>query len=200
MDHSTHKNILKGCISGDSKAQEAFVREFSDFVYRTIQYTFKTKNTLYNQSDVEDLHNTLFIKLLENRCRKLKQFKGKNGCSVQSWVRLITVRVVIDHLRKTGTQEKKTLPLDTVSEFQGEGLEPIELVERKEQYQFIHNGLQELLPRDRLFLKLHFLEELSIRKVAEIMGLSESNAHSLKHRALKRLKNKMAQNTKATIP
>ena len=59
----------------------------------------------------------------------------------------------------------------------------------------IQEGIQALMPRDRLFLKLHCMEGLSIKEVASILNISEANAHSVKHRAIERLKTKMAQDS-----
>ena len=199
----TDQDILRGCISGDSQAREAFVRRVSDLVYRSVQYTLKSNNVLSSQSDLEDLHNTVFVRLFENRCKKLRQYKGTNGCSVLSWVRLVTVRTVIDHLRKSHTdaltREGKSVPIDDIINMQGQTPEPWTLMEKEEQSRSLREGLQSLLPRDRLFVKLHFLEEMSITQVAEIMGLSENNAHSIKHRVIDRLKKWVAQNTKDII-
>ncbi len=58
---------LKKCIAGDKKACERFVREFSDLVYRSVRHTLLVKNVFFNQDDLEDLHNTVFLQLFENQ-------------------------------------------------------------------------------------------------------------------------------------
>ena len=200
MGDFTDQEIIAGCISGDRQVQETFVRQFSDPVFRTVQYTFRTKNIRYSQSDVEDLHNTVFVKLFERQCKKLKQYRGDNGCSLFSWIRLITVRTVIDHVRKVSkdaiTRRDEVLPLETLTDKKEEAPEAWTLLEKAEQYRLIKEGMQALIPRYRIFIKLHFLKGLSIREVADIIGTSEANAHSLKHRAIKQLKSAVAQITK----
>ena len=202
MEHLTDQDILAGCISGDRHTQEVFVRQFSDLVYRSIQYTLRIRDISCSQSDLEDLHNSVFVKLLDRRCKKLRQYKGKNGCSLSSWIRLITVRTVLDNLRKARTdaltRKDRVLSLDALVDMKSETPEPWTLMNKTEQSRMIRNGLLSLLPRDRLFLKLHCLEGLSIREVAVILRISEGNAHSLKHRAIKRLKAKIDLDTKDT--
>jgi RNA polymerase sigma factor (sigma-70 family) len=199
MTYLEDKELLAGCISGDGHAQEEFVKRFSDLVYKCVQYSLKVRNVFYNQDDVEDLHNTVFVKVLEKKCKKLRQFKGKNGCSLASWIRLITVRIVLDYLRKSNTdaitKKERTLSLDAMVSLKGETPEPWTLIDKMEQAQLIRQGLEELLPRDRLFLKLHFLEGLPIGEVAGILRISEGNAYSLKHRAIERLRKKIPQST-----
>jgi RNA polymerase sigma factor (sigma-70 family) len=141
------------------------------------------------------MHNSIFVRLFENRCKRLKQYKGKNGCSLASWIRIISVRTVIDSLRKESVDalnaRKPAAPLEVIDYIESEEPEPWVAIDKEDQWQLVQDGMKDLLPRDRLFLKLHFLERLSIGEVANIMGLSESNAHSIKHRALKRLKFKV---------
>ena len=160
MENLTDQQFLEGCISGDSQIQEAFIRQFSNHVYRTVQYTLRNKNIPYQQADAEDLHNTIFVKLFEHQCKKLKQFKGENDCSLFSWIRLITIRTVLDHIRKTSkdaiTSKGKMLPLEEVMNLKQESPEPITVMEKAEQFQLIEKGMQSLIPRYRLFLKLHF--------------------------------------------
>jgi len=194
VNHLADRDLVNGCVSGDKKALEWFVRRFSDPVYRTVQYTLKTKNASYTRPDLEDLHNNVFLRLFEDRCKKLRQYKGKNGCSLHSWLRIVTVRIVIDHLRKEASSPlgwwKADLPFETFAP-RAKDSEPWIHMDRAKLKSLVQAGMKELMPRDRLFLKLHFMGDLSIREVADIMNLSEASAHSLKHRAIKRLRSKV---------
>jgi RNA polymerase sigma factor (sigma-70 family) len=192
MNYLDDRALIAGCVSGSRDALEGFVRRFSDPVYRSIQYTLNAKNTRYSREDLEDLHNTVFLGILENQCRKLRQYKGENGCSLATWIRLITVRVVIDHMRKTGVDalggHKMKVPMDILDSFKSDGPDPLDDMERARQWKLIQEGMKALIPRDRFFLTLYCQEQYSVREIAGLMNLSEENAHSIKHRAIKRLK------------
>ena len=194
MKHSSEKNrpLLSGCLAGDRKAYETFVRRFSDPVYRAVQYAFKVKYVSYNASDLEDLHNTVFLCLFENRCKKLRQYQGKNGCSLATWIRIVTVRTVLNHLRKKGIDsmawQTKRIPLEDLPELKSDGAGPWALMEKAEQERLLQDGIRNLSPRDRLFMRLHFEMGLSLEEVAETMDFSIENAYSVKHRAIQRLK------------
>ena len=189
------RQILKRCISGEKRALEEFVIRFSNPVYKCIQFTLKAKQIPFSRQDLEDLHNTVFLNLFDKRCKKLRQYKGKNGCSVFSWIRLITVRTVIDYIRKAGrdviVQHKEAFSLDNLPDLIHDGFEPLTRLEAAEQKYLLLKGLESLMPRDRLFLQLHCLHGISIRKVAKMLQLSENNVYSLKHRAISRLKIKI---------
>ena len=192
VSHEEDRRLLSECFAGNRETSELFVREFSNLVYKSIQHTLITRQAPFNREDLEDLHNTVFLQLFEKRCKKLKQFEGRNGCSLASWVRIVTVRIVLNHLRKKGldalTQQKKKVSLDDLPELKGEGAEPGTDIEKAEQNQLLREGILNLSPRDRLFMKLHIDKGLTIEEIAKIMQLSIQNAYSIKHRAIQRLK------------
>lgn len=183
---------LKKCIAGDKKACDRFVREFSDLVYRSVRHTLWAKNVYFDQDDLEDLHNTVFLKLFENQGQKLRQFKGKNGCGLGTWTRIITVRIVLNHIRIRGldsiTGQQKCIPLEDIAELRSADFGPLAEIEKAEKRQSIKDGIRKLPSRDRLFLLLHYENGYSLKEVAETMKLSLNNAYIIKHRAIKKLK------------
>ena len=184
--------LLSGSISGDRKASEAFVRRFSDLVYSSVHRTFIAKQIPYTQQDIEDLHNSVFLKLFEKRCRKLRQYRGKNGCSLASWIRMVATRIVLNHLRKRGMDsmvgQQRRLPLDEINPSEGEHASAWSMVERKEQVRLLEQGILKLAPRDRLFMKLYYEKGLSMEKVSSALNISLQNGYIVKHRAVQRLK------------
>jgi len=197
MSYLNDRALITGCMSGSHHALEGLVRRFSDPVYRSIQYSLRAKGIRYSREDLEDLHNSVFLGIFENGCKKLRQYKGENGCSLHSWIRLITIRMVIDHLRKTDTDalggRNKKVPIEFLDSFKSDGPDLPDNMERAEQWRLTREGINALPPRDRLFLTLHCDEGLSIREIADLMEISEENAHSIKHRAIKRLREKIFQ-------
>ena len=186
------RELLSRCLAGNRMASETLVRRFSDLVYRSVQYTLMTRHVSFNRHDLEDLHNTVFLRLFEQGCRKLRQYEGKNGCALASWIRMIAVRTVLDHLRKKGVdaigRQKKRIPLEELPELRSDEVESRTQIEKVEQGRLLQEAIQRLLPRDRMFMKLHFNHGLSVAEVAETMGLSISNTYTLKHRAIQRLR------------
>ena len=63
-----------------------------------------------------------------------------------------------------------------------------EQIEQAERKRIIQEGIRKLPPRDRLFMILHFEMGLSVKEVAQAMQLSIDNAHTVKHRAIQKLK------------
>jgi len=192
------RQLLARCISGDRQASDAFVRQYSDLVYRTVQYTLLNRNVRFTPMDLEDLHNTVFISLFEKRCHKLKQFKGKNGCSVATWIRIITVRLVLNSIRRKGVDsiagQVMRVPIEDFSALESSDTETWALMEKAEQERLLQKGISDLAPRDRLFMNLHFNQGFTIKEIAETMKLSVDNVYTIKHRAIQRLKSYVEKN------
>ena len=190
------RELLFKCLSGDRKSSEKFIWRFSSLMYKSVQYTLMTKQVSYSKQDLEDLHHTVFIKLFERGFAKLKQYKGKNGCSLASWIRLITVRTVLDHLRNKGYDamgwQNRRIPLDQLPELGFDEFDIENRLESIELNRLLQVCIERLSPRDRLLIKLHFYQGFPLSEVAEIMQLSISNAYTLKHRAVQRLKSQAA--------
>ena len=190
-----NRELLSKCFSGDRKSLENFIRRFSSPVYKSVQYTLMTKQVSFSKQDLEDLHHTVFVKLFERRFAKLRQYKGKNGCSLISWIRVITVRTVLDHLRKKGYDtmgwQKRRIPLDQLPELRFNGFEIENRLETIELNRLLRICIERLSPRDRLLMKLHFYQGFPLSEVAEIMQLTANNTYTLKHRAVQRLKSQV---------
>ena len=198
IDRIRERRLLAACIAGDQAASNAFVRQYSDLVYRTVQYTLLNRNVRFTSMDLEDLHNTVFINLFDKRCRKLRQFKGKNGCSVVTWIRIITIRLVLNSIRRKGvdslTGQSFRVPIEGFSNLERRATDTWELMEKAEQESLLQKGISNLGPRDRLFMNLHFNKGFTIKEIADAMQLSVDNIYTIKHRAIKRLKSYVEKN------
>jgi len=185
------RRIINGCLTGDSKIMEEFIRIYSPLIYRYVQQTLTSSTIPFEEEDLKEHHNSVFVLLLENKCRKLKQFKGQNGCSLASWVRLITCRTVLNKLREESGDAnwiEYRLPIEEAADVLYDELSAMEYMELEEKKRFIRDCIKKMGNRDRLFLKLHVEQDLPVPKVARIMHMSPDNAHTLRHRAFERLK------------
>jgi RNA polymerase sigma factor (sigma-70 family) len=186
------RKLISKCISGHRDAWGNLVRRFSNLVYQTVRSTFVAKQAPFTRQDLEDLHNTVFLGLFDQGCAKLKLYQGRNGCTLASWIRIVTVRTVLNHLRKKGVDsplwEKRKTPVEELSWLKGEDQGPLALMENAEQEKLVQEGMESLSPRDRVFMKLHIDQGLPVEDVAEALQISVQNAYVVKHRAVEKLK------------
>lgn len=194
MTETTDREIIDGCINGDRTLRDMFVRRFSSLVYSAIQGVFKVRQRPMAREDLDDLHNSVFMVLFDRDCRKLTQYEGRNGCSLASWVRMIAVRHVLDEFRKQGHAlrvNEDIASLDFIADVIPDEPSPLAHIENKERMQVIEKALEQMLPRDRLVIRLHCFDEWPLDKVAGMMNVTANTVYSIKNRAIQRLKDKI---------
>lgn len=191
-DDWNERKLLSECISGSREAWDIFVRRYSKLVYHAISKTLNLYNAHCPREDIEDLYNSLFLALIENNNKKLKQFEGRNDCTLSSWIRLITVRRTIDFLRG----QKPMASLDEEDEESRSLMETIpdrspsvdDQLEHSESVNLIQEAIEDLSSSDKLFMTLYYEKELSPEEVAGILNVSVSTVYSKKNRVREKLK------------
>jgi len=194
MDALSDYDLLQGCIAGRRQAWNGFVERFTRYVYYLIRLTARKHATEFGPEETADLHNDLFVALMEDDCRRLRAYRGENGCSVRSWVRIITIRRCLDALRK----RRRFVSLDARDDDDGPrgptlvegGPDPLEAMliqadaERREQLETLTAGLSE---RDRLLLELIYVRKMSADAIAATLRIKKGALYTRKTRLIKRL-------------
>ncbi|MFA5005670.1 MAG: sigma-70 family RNA polymerase sigma factor [Candidatus Omnitrophota bacterium] len=92
--------FVQGCLKGDKQSWNEFLSRYSRLIYHYIYNVLKTRGYHYNQEDVSDIYQDIFRLLIKDDYKKLSSFKAKNGCSLASWLRQVTINSTLDYLRK----------------------------------------------------------------------------------------------------
>ncbi|MCX8043942.1 MAG: sigma-70 family RNA polymerase sigma factor [Desulfobacterota bacterium] len=172
------KQLLDQCLNGDPHAWETFIKRFSPLVYYAIQTVVHPTGAM--PDELIDLHNEIFLSLMENGGRKLRQYEGKNGCSLSTWIRVIAVRASIDYLKRqktlvslsgedAGRRADVTLTLNLSVDEQ--------LVEDEEK-RILKELIDDLPPGDRLFLRLLYYEEVPPADIAHLFHTTPNAVYS----------------------
>jgi RNA polymerase sigma-70 factor (ECF subfamily) len=184
-------SLLKECISGKKEAWDSFVTLYSKLIYYSINKTLKLHNHNLPQEDVDDLYNSVFVSLLDKNYRKLKQFEGRQGCTLSSWIRLITIRHTIDFLRS----QKQHISIDDDSD----GAQPLverlpdrstsfeKQLDQSETSRALKEAIEALPSSDRLFMELFYEKELPPEEIAGIMNVSVNTIYSKKNRVREKI-------------
>jgi RNA polymerase sigma factor (sigma-70 family) len=105
---------------------------------------------------------------------------------------MIAVRTVLDHLKKKGVDaiasKKDRIPLEKLPELKDGAKDILAEMETMDRNQLLQVAIKTLPPRDRLFMKLHFDQGLSMPEIAEIMQLSMGNIYTVKYRVIQKIK------------
>jgi RNA polymerase sigma factor (sigma-70 family) len=183
----TEGELLKGCISGDKKKWDIFVKRYNRLIYHTIYKTLRVNDKPTDPDDVNDLFQEVFASFCANDFKKLRMFDPARGCSLPSWLRMITVRMTIDHLRKER-------PLTSMEELT---IEPTqagdqETIIDEESTGDLRELLEELPAKDKLLIELSFMRELPPEEVARTLHISVGAFYTRKNRVIDKLRKKAA--------
>ena len=177
------KTLIGGCLRSDKAAWDSFVLEYSNLVYFTIKKTLVRHHTDPYADVVEELYQEFFVSLLRNDCKKLRQFRGAHGCSLASWLRIVTTRLTIDFIRK------QTLPAGEVaSAIARDSPDLVEPLINEEQQKLLNQAIQSLSARDRVLLDLCYRQMLASDEVAQLLKTSINAVYAQKSRVLEKIR------------
>lgn len=191
----TDEELMTACIAGDRRAWAQFVERFSRYVWFIVRVTGQKYGVRFSEDACADLHNDLFVALLEDDRRRLRHYTGRNGCSVRSWIRIITVRRTIDALRR----RRPELSIEADAEADGPNrLTPVapgpdaleHLLQREDEDR--RGDVAALFARlpatDRQLIDLLYVQKVSVPEAAEVLGIRHGALYTRKNRIIHKLR------------
>jgi RNA polymerase sigma-70 factor (ECF subfamily) len=191
-------NLIQRCLAKDKKAWDEFVERYSHLIYDAILRTFGRYGHPRQSDVLADLHNDIFLFILEDECRVLKQFEGRNGCQLAHYLRTVSIRRTVDFLRRI----RSTVSLDHE---ENDSLRDIFIVEEGsfgsngaaamvsgEQMQMLERLIGELKDSDRELCRLLLKDGFNPQEIAGELGISMDYFYVRKKRLLDKLKHMAA--------
>lgn len=134
----------------------------------------------------EDITANTFLRLWE-RIRA-----GEKIENPRALLYVIAHGLVVDHYRKAGRQKSVSLDLfDDVFEGETEG-DITSAINDRLNYAAVLSATQKLKDEYQEVLVLHYVQDISISEIAEILGEKENNVRVRLHRALAKLRDVLA--------
>lgn len=185
--------FVRKCVNGDSQSWDEFLQRYSRLIYKYIRSVLSSKSSFsLIQEQVDDLFQEFFASLLQDDCRKLRSFKGKNSCTLASWLRQVAVNFTLDYLRK----RKPMLSLDAENE-DGSSLKDIladgsfsvpDLLTREEMLDGLKDCIGELDNKSKLLLELNINQGLKLEFLKDLFRVSRAAIDMQKSRIMDRLR------------
>ena len=185
--------LIRGCLANERRAWNTFVSKYTRYVFFMIETTRGRYGARLSEEDKADLHAGIFASFIENDYRRLRDFEGRNQCTLRSWVRMITIRRTIDQLRK---KTPKQVSMEALHESRGyeatdQGDDPLgQLLTAEERARTpeLTELVSALSDSDQLLLELFLVDQLSAREVARSLGVSVGAVYTRKNRLIERLR------------
>ncbi len=165
----TEDQLIRGVINGDQKAIRHLLDEYQDYIYSICYSVLRTKE------ESEEATQDTFLKIIKALPRYVK--RGK----LSTWIYSVAYRTALDYLRK----RKITEEIDNYDREEEADIEArITGVERST---VLAKLIDKLNPKDSALIRMHYFEEMSIKELANITSLSESNVKVKLYRSRKML-------------
>lgn len=185
--------FVQRCVKGDKQSWDEFVEKYSRLIYNYIYKILNSKlPSRSNQKDINDIFQEIFILLTSDNFKKLKSFKAKNGCSLATWLRQVTINFTIDYLRKF----KPDVSLDNENS-DGMNLKDVladksgnitDLLIEEEKLSQLKDCIEKLDTEDKYFLELYINQGFSLEELKGILKVSRGAVDMRKSRIVERLK------------
>lgn len=179
MSEPTDKDLIVEVLKGITESFEPLVVKYQPRVFSLARRYARREN------EVEDIVQTVFLKAYS----KLSSYRG--DAPFEHWLMRTATYTCYDFLRKH--QRNREWNASDLSEeendwFENIGEESKDETNPKAAKSLVDKLLNELKPQDRHIIILLDLEEKSVKEIAEITGLSESNVKVKAHRAREKMR------------
>ena len=185
--------LLRECIEGDPDARRRLVEDYSGIVSYGVSVIFQQFGRPSRREEIEDLCQDVFLSLFDHDARKLRQYQGRNGCSLASWLRVVANRLTIDRLRREGRMisldDPDSAESSRIRDTQPDRrLGPEPQVEAAQRAARVRLMVKQLPAKDQLFVQLFYFQGLSIEEVASTIGITTNAAYVRKMRLHEKLR------------
>jgi len=180
------EELLRRVTGGEQAAFDELTKRYSSFVRTCIHKTLHQYSFTPVREDVEDLHNALFVSLMEDNFRRLRQYQGR--AAFETYLKIIIIRQVVDFLRRQRAHVSIDSDFFNPGQLRDQAPHAGTRLESSEQNLLLAGAIEALPPADRLLLKLAVYKGLSANKVCKIMNISMVAYYNRKSRIIKKLK------------
>lgn len=185
--------FVRKCVKADRCAWDEFVERYSRLIYNYIHRVIEVKGFETSRRDhIRDIFQDIFLSLVKDDFRKLKTFQGKNGCSLASWLRQVTINATLDYLRRH--RGLFSLDADTEEGFAFKdtlevgGLSADAVVESEERFAGLRECINALDTEDRYFIELHIYRGLELDELKAYFKVSRGAIDMRKTRIIAKLR------------
>ncbi len=184
--------FVRRCVKGDKRAWNEFVERYSSLIYNYIHSVLKVKGRAFSQENINDLFHDIFLSLAKDNFKKLGSFQARNGSSLASWLRQVTINFTIGYLRKL----KPLVSIDQETD-DGSSLAEIlssnspsvtDLLSQEERLMHLKDCIDKLALDDKYFLELHIYRGLAIEELKTYLKVSRPAIDMRKSRIVERLR------------
>ncbi len=183
--------FVQGCLKGNKQSWSEFILRYSRLIYNYIHSVLTVKGRSISTDQVEDIFQEIFHALIKDNYKKLSTYQGRNGCSLASWLRQVTINFTIDYLRKLkpvtslDAEDEDGFTLkDTLKDLSVGAIKFLNDQDRRKTLQECINLLES---DEQYFLELFLNQRLVLEEIKEHLQISRGAADMRKGRIFQKI-------------
>lgn len=178
--------LISRCAAGDDQSWAQFCQEYLELVRRAVCHKLAALGADASLwSDVDDICNNVFERLLANNCRALTRIR--NPKSIDAWLVAVAQNQTVDFIRQHVSRERlqAAVTREPVAQY---GATVADEAVRGEQNAALQERLASMAPQDRLVLELYFIHGQKYAEIASMLGLNINTLSARLRRAKEKLR------------
>jgi RNA polymerase sigma factor (sigma-70 family) len=184
--------FVQSCVKGDRQSWDEFLNKYSRLIYNYIHNVLNAKGFAFTQDHSSDIFQEIFCSLAKDNYKKLKSFKAKNGCTLATWLRQVTINSTIDYLRKikpaVAIDEERDDGFSLKDILRDDAVQVLDALSQKERLSALKECIGKLGTNDKYFIEMHINRNLKLERLKDHFRLSRGAIDMWKARILERLK------------
>jgi RNA polymerase sigma factor (sigma-70 family) len=171
----------------DQEILDLLYHTYGNYIYTVVRTQMQSVRLM--KEDVDDCFNHIIMKIAENNCKKVRQFKGESA--FKTYLTAICVNMVADYIQAEIRKEKLMVNFDDMENIRGLSAEdrginfftddPAQLLIKDEQEALIAEAaliiskeINRLEYQDRCILRLRIVDGRSYREIDEFLDIENS--------------------------
>ena len=183
--------LLQALLAATKKVQHDrlwadFVQRYERLIISCVVKALRRYGATFSRDDLDDLVGDVWLVLLRDDMKKLRQYDATRGFRIASFLGLVATNATIDHLR---ARQADATPLDDIIEdyaaLRAEA--PRDVVEAREEAELARAALDQLSGDERAFVIDCFRDEVSPEDLARSLGVTTNTVYSRKFKIREKL-------------
>lgn len=165
------KFYIQKVIEGDTESFRFLIDRYKDKAF------YVTYSIMRNEAFCDDIVQESFIKAFT----KIKTYRGE--ASFSTWLMRIVVNESYKVLRRKKLELNHKIEISEINEIELNN--SLKLIKEEEQKLYIDKTLKQMPQREALVLELFYLNDMSLKEMADVLNLKSDHVKVLLHRSRK---------------
>lgn len=186
MQDLDNSSLVAGCIKQNSVAWNRFVEHYSGLIFWAIKDRLETSGYTYQQHDLEDIFQDVFILLWEKKKLELV----KNRKNISAWLAMVAANCAHNYFRNRREELSDNGILQEAASFDCR----VSLIPDQERLtQVMDKVLSLLSARETIILKLNYFHNKTHQEISQILKMPTNTISSIIQRTKEQLRKELAE-------